>query len=835
LETWISLDENRDTLGVRVDSTLFYRAIIAEGNCNPVFSDTAKVFEKITEVQGYEFTVDEVGGVFLLPNAIKIYIPPQAVNETLTISLSQVDSVTASLELPFVSNSGRLFLDALKFEPEGFTFNKAIKIRVPSSAYQWTDLPVIHSLYTQTNEWKEYEGTLLCSQYDGFIEFNTINLNALLIEAYPDVFQTQLNLKAPDDCRTGLIRINSSSYDLSRIYKDEECYAYKDEGSVEFLSCNIPEEYWEIREVSPNCTPQVELRIDGGTQKSVLKVGEPIQLTLHTHVEGISLDSQFVSVALPEGFSVATLSGNTGEDGTITFTVTPISENLNGTIDYLADFKYCLQLIKASANGVTESACQVVPQKTQLVEESHRILIYDDCTHPVEINCNVVDDQSCLTVKNQLINTVEFDETTVNMEIDDRYTIGAKGFNILNQEIGADLDLAFSSDNPQIASVDNSGNISALAEGKTLITVQRCQEIVGIIKVSVREKGAPVPGNNGFITTSEMIEDDVIVGFTSATDDITPQSQLEYLPVISNSPNIRDITESIENGTALTDWYPNLPNEFSLSNLGSDTDYWINILVRDQDGNRAVYEMHHFSTNPLYVNATITKNALHVGEWSQITPIVTNYQGGEFACENPEYLVTWQYPSSGVISISPDGRVIATSPGVAHIQINCGNAVPFTTAIQVAYEKDLSFSIEWDSEIYKLCGCVNPDDFTTDWYYATYSGQFHFEVWLPYNLQDEVFLTVEASETINKTISSPVCEDEKINRDWTASTVFAGRVCTLDEFISGEQYSFYFDYDQKVELWVAMQGMLKGIANGNGIELSVSSYLPDICIPYIER
>jgi hypothetical protein len=214
---------------------------------------------------------------------------------------------------------------------------------------------------------------------------------------------------------------------------------------------------------------------------------------------------------------------------------------------------------------------------------------------------------------------------------------------------------------------------------------------------------------------------------------------------------------------------------------------------------------------------------------------VTNYQGGEFACENPEYLVTWQYPSSGVISISRDGKIIAMGPGVAHIQINCGNAVPFTTAVQVAYEKDLSFYIEWDSEIYKLCGCENPNDFSIDWYLATYTGQFHFEVWLPYNLQDEVFLTVEASETINKTISSPVCEDEKINRDWTASTVFAGRVCTLDEFISGEQYSFYFDYDQKVELWVAMQGMLKGIANGNGIELSVSSYLPDICIPYIER
>jgi hypothetical protein len=38
LVNWISLDKVNDTLGVRIDSSAYYRALIVEGTCNPVMS-----------------------------------------------------------------------------------------------------------------------------------------------------------------------------------------------------------------------------------------------------------------------------------------------------------------------------------------------------------------------------------------------------------------------------------------------------------------------------------------------------------------------------------------------------------------------------------------------------------------------------------------------------------------------------------------------------------------------------------------------------------------------------------------------------------------------------
>lgn len=534
LINWGPLEEIKDTLRIRVDSSAYYRAVITDGTCNPVMSDTVKIIEKITKTTSNQFTVDSLGGVFLLPAGIKIKIPPGAINDPVTVDVYMLDSLTAGEEIPFVRDSGKYFINALRFLPEDIRFQKPIKIRVPAYKYKYSSLPMVHSLNTTGDEWKEYNGYLLCSPKDSFIELVTDSLSSILIDAYPDVFDAPDNLKSTTaDCRMGLIKIESRAHDMNKIFKENDCYVYQDDGSVEFIECtNQPKEYWKIREISPYCVPEVSLLIDGDLNKSMIKVGEQTDFTFFTHVEGISLENQFVNVVLPAEIPDGALSDYTGDDGKKTFEINPVSENLNGEIAYVVDFEYCLQLIEATANGVSESACQIDPLKQVLIEDSKQIMIYDDCTDPNEIDCSQNSDPNCETIKELLINEIELDPNSKTIETGESFQIDVNAYNFKNKELTEDFDTIWSSSNESIVKVE-SGLITGVGKGFATIIVNICDKQA--------ECEVEVTNTTCDSAKIEILTDDVILnedGFLPIQIQYNVSADLKtYIPVIEFKSN----------------------------------------------------------------------------------------------------------------------------------------------------------------------------------------------------------------------------------------------------------------------------------------------------------
>lgn len=108
---------------------------------------------------------------------------------------------------------------------------------------------------------------------------------------------------------------------------------------------------------------------------------------------------------------------------------------------------------------------------------------------------------------------------------------------------------------------------------------------------------APVPGNLGVITTSNLSHFSMNLHWTAAVDGITVQSNLQYKVVYSLSNNVHHIFNAEVNGTVVLDWTTNVTSIF-VTNLSGNTPYYFNVIVRDAAGNKAVYVALTKNTSP---------------------------------------------------------------------------------------------------------------------------------------------------------------------------------------------------------------------------------------------
>ncbi|MCU0664836.1 MAG: hypothetical protein MUC50_21245 [Myxococcota bacterium] len=99
----------------------------------------------------------------------------------------------------------------------------------------------------------------------------------------------------------------------------------------------------------------------------------------------------------------------------------------------------------------------------------------------------------------------------------------------------------------------------------------------------------PIPGNGGTITITAVTADALTLAWDKASDDHTPQSNLEYKVVSSLSSNL-DTLEGAQAGTPIRDWSKNI-DTVDVSRLQPACAYYFNILVRDSFGNETVYNM----------------------------------------------------------------------------------------------------------------------------------------------------------------------------------------------------------------------------------------------------
>jgi hypothetical protein len=146
LVNWRSLDKHNDSLRVRIDSSAYYRATYIEGTCYPVMSVTAFLIEKVTITGSNQFTVDSMGGVFLLPSGIKVKVPIGAVSAPKDIKVEILGFDEANSLATIYTDENSFFLSGISISTDVFDFTKPIKIKIPHQNLDVTGQPLLYQL-----------------------------------------------------------------------------------------------------------------------------------------------------------------------------------------------------------------------------------------------------------------------------------------------------------------------------------------------------------------------------------------------------------------------------------------------------------------------------------------------------------------------------------------------------------------------------------------------------------------------------------------------------------------------------------------------------------------
>jgi hypothetical protein len=358
--TWTSLDQNNDSLFIRIDSSAYYRAVLTDGTCYPVNSAVALVAFRSINVQGNTVIIDSIGGIYTLISGIKLIVPPGAVDENVTVSMELLDEGNADLKLPFDSDPGKVYSTGIYNEPSGILFSKPVRIRLPALNYQSADIPFVYLYNSLFDSWIQNTGTLTCSEREQYIEFSTKKLLPVRIELCKDVFafgKSSGKSKAGEiDCHELLVEIENTVYDIVGKRASGECFAIKDDLSVTFTQCtgdNVATA--NFREIGDKCSPKITHEIT----KSCLAVGESAIMTFKVTIgpggdNDLPLENQTIVISVPDGMTVSDPEPKTDIAGVATVTVTRVAEVGVGNIDYILLAEYYLSEITATSEGVTE-------------------------------------------------------------------------------------------------------------------------------------------------------------------------------------------------------------------------------------------------------------------------------------------------------------------------------------------------------------------------------------------------------------------------------------------------------------------------------------------------
>ena len=101
-------------------------------------------------------------------------------------------------------------------------------------------------------------------------------------------------------------------------------------------------------------------------------------------------------------------------------------------------------------------------------------------------------------------------------------------------------------------------------------------------------EAAPVAGNTGTITATNIQELQITLNWTKATDDVSSQANLQYLAYKSTNATLSSVADIESNGVAVDSYAYDINTKVvPLSNAG--TTYYFNVIVKDEAGNKTAY------------------------------------------------------------------------------------------------------------------------------------------------------------------------------------------------------------------------------------------------------
>ncbi len=105
----------------------------------------------------------------------------------------------------------------------------------------------------------------------------------------------------------------------------------------------------------------------------------------------------------------------------------------------------------------------------------------------------------------------------------------------------------------------------------------------------------PTPGDSGLITASNIGATSLTLHWTKATDNKTPQEDLEYIVYKSDADDIGTVLDAEKNGTSLCEWTVDI-DTIDVTLLSVKTSYYFNVIVKDERENKSAYTMAEFGT-----------------------------------------------------------------------------------------------------------------------------------------------------------------------------------------------------------------------------------------------
>ena len=938
LVNWVPLFRQGDSLDVRIDSSAYYRALIFEGTCDPVISDTVYLIEKLTVTDGPEFIVDTEGGVFLLPSGIKVKIPHGAVTEPKLVRVDFLGFDEANALAPTGYSARTTFLSGFSIATDEFDFHKSVKIKIPVGEVPVTSLPVLSELNEETVSWLFSDEQMIVIPADNYIEiilresglksttlkagpkFSLNSVRNFLLKLHGAIFLRE------DTCRRLGFKPIINDADYQRLTNDEGgeevCQIIRFQLEIEYFRCRpVQTGSYVGLNIEGECPPELTIT---PAEDLIVKKNDSQNVSLNTRIFVQPLSQQVISASSTDNILIYKPPDLTDALGDTSFDFYAVDNTGFGEIFLTVNYLYYRTTVYATSDSHMEyfEDDEVnIEYKTSI-----KVFTYDECTDGSLMDCSQLDNDNCEAIRETLIARAEITPEKEAVPEGESFHINVEAFNYKDEPLSpipniewsssdeavatvvggmvtgiakgsatitallcefelechvevkdpcesaiVEIDISdvvikkgeshkipirfmetpggytfipvleFSSRNPSVATVED-GVITGIEVGETKIDISWCDTSV-VINVTVDFSDPPEPGDYGIIRIIKLMSTEVTLAFTRATDDNTEQEYLQYRVYVSGYPDINTVEDALLNGHMLLDWYYNMQEAFRVTGLQENVTYYFNIVVRDEDGNIAAYQM-------IRVKATEDK-------WCEIRPgrripIVADDQiqleclvhdgDSVYSCENPEWRITYAYPDYGILYISSNGILTGLHPGYAQIEVSCEDAGSDKAEVLIRKTFGGTYSKirVIDHEQWKQCGCYDDVNapFHWDWYKYTYNGSLHWEITLSGNLNGAVYANVLGAEEWLGEIDSPVCENDWNKRLWeawppltTVSTYFP-EVLSNGHILGGEYFSIYVhtamdEYEgDHVEVFLEF----RGVYNGREFHIELFNYTPHYCL-----
>ena len=439
-----------------------------------------QIKEKAIYTDENYFTADSSGGVFYLPDGIKIKIPPGAIDSALMINAELIDSATCYDALPPETDADRLFIGSVNLVPNDVLLKKPIKIRIPVNNYGPGNLFIFTGYDPLILTPMNYHGYFIVSFRENYVEYVTDRLIPIRIEAIPIAEQNSIKKSTtensePKDCREGVIVVKTEETDFETYFKPKtsaggdwsSCVTPSSKSEIRFVDCGNITESFEMREISSSCVPEMELIIE----KDLLKTGQPVQAKVTLKIGDFPLANQFLNIIHPNSIRTSVSSGYTGEDGTLAFVVTADKPDNNAYIECNSQTQYHRQIIVVRSETSTHRWNNLPESK--YCSKKLDLISYDECTRPEEIDCSNLSTADCERVKRLLTDRIEIEPPKMALRKGSSFTYPVRAINYLGEYIAETPTILWSSSNPSVADVVN-GQVTAFGSGKTLIYADWC-------------------------------------------------------------------------------------------------------------------------------------------------------------------------------------------------------------------------------------------------------------------------------------------------------------------------------------------------------------------------